>query len=72
MYKILLTLFFIICSLGCSGCRLLESAVSNVGGWDISACIGGLDICWELFLDNSDKFEDGFVDAIDTLVPAGE
>ena len=52
-----------------SGCDLLESATSNVGGWDVSACVSGFSTCWELFWDNSEKFEDGFIAAIDGLGP---
>jgi hypothetical protein len=51
-----------------SGCTLLESLTTNVGGWDVSACVTGFDTCWELFTDNSEKFEDGFVAALDSLV----
>jgi len=51
----------------CSGCNLLEGAASDVQGWDISACVDGLGVCWELFFDNADKFEDGFVAAMDSL-----
>jgi len=50
-----------------SGCKLLESLTSDVGGWDVSACVDGFGTCWELFWDNSDKFEDGFVDALGGL-----
>ena len=39
-----------------SGCGLVESSVTNIQGWDLSACIGGgFDVCWELFSDNSDQ-----------------
>ena len=62
---------FIICLSLCSGCRLLEGAVSDVKGWDISACIDGFDTCWELFRDNSDKFEDGFMEAMGGLTEGG-
>jgi len=65
MKKILL----IICLLIFSGCGLLERMTSNINGWDISACVDGFDVCWEFFWDNSDKFEDGFVEAMGTLVP---
>ena len=50
-----------------SGCPLLENATSNVGGWDVSACVSGFDTCWELFTDNADKFEGGFADALDSI-----
>ncbi len=64
MSKILCTIVLAVCLFGCSGCKLLEKAVSDVGGWDVSACVGDMDVCWELFRDNSDKFEDGFTDAM--------
>lgn len=51
----------------CNGCRLLEGVASDVGGWDISACVSDLDTCWELFTDNTDKFEGGFVEAMGEL-----
>jgi hypothetical protein len=67
IYKILCTLLLIICFLGCNGCDLAEGLVSDVDGWDVSACVSGFDVCWELFTDNADKFEDGFVEAMDEL-----
>lgn len=51
----------------CSGCDLLEDAVSDINDWDVSACVDGFGTCWELFWDNSDKFEDGFVDAMEGI-----
>ena len=50
-----------------SGCRLLENAAGDVAGWDVSACVDGFGTCWELFTDNADKFEGGFVEAIGSL-----
>lgn len=50
-------------------CSPLESITSDVAGWDVSACVSGFDVCWDLFWDNSDKFEEGFTDAMDTLFP---
>lgn len=67
MRKIYCTICLIICLFWASGCRLLESAVSDIQGWDVSACVSGLDTCWELFFDNADKFEDGFVEAMENL-----
>lgn len=64
---ILFVVFLTACLFGCSGCNLLEGDVNDIGGWDISACVSGFDTCWELFWDNSDKFEDGFVDAMGTI-----
>jgi len=60
-------LVFLTCLALCGGCRLLESSVSDVQGWDISACVSGMDTCWDLFWDNSDKFEGGFADAMGGL-----
>jgi replicative superfamily II helicase len=34
-YKILCVFFISICLFGCSGCKLLENAVSDVDGWDV-------------------------------------
>ncbi len=50
-----------------SGCKLLEGAASDVRGWDISSCVDDFGTCWELFTDNADKFEGGFVEAMGTL-----
>lgn len=69
MNKIISTFLMILLLIGCSGCKLLESATSNISGWDISACVSGFDTCLELFTDNVDKFEDGFIEAIDILAP---
>lgn len=63
MSKILFVLFLT------TGLFLNSGCLNNVAGWDVSACVTGFDTCWELFLDNSDKFEDGFVAAIDGLGP---
>lgn len=67
MRKILVSFLMIIGLLGCNGCKLLEKSLEDVYTWDISACVSGFDVCWELFFDNADKFEDGFVDAMNTL-----
>ncbi len=53
-------------SLGGCG-RLLERSLEDVSSWDVSACVGGFSTCWELFRDNADKFEGGFVEAIGSL-----
>ena len=50
-----------------SGCNLLESMTSDVSGWDVSACVTGFGTCWELFFDNADKFEGGFVEAMNSM-----
>jgi len=31
-----------------------EYALSDLGGWDMSACWNGFDTCYELFSDNQD------------------
>lgn len=64
--------FITLCLFMCSGCNLVKDAASNVVGWDVSACVEGFDVCWELFWDNSDKFEDGFVGAMDTIGSTGD
>lgn len=72
MSKVACTLILAVLLFLTSGClheRLIEGAVSDVSGWDISACVSGFSTCWELFWDNSDKFEDGFINAIDGLGP---
>ena len=38
-----------------AGCDLLEGAVSDVDGWDLSACVNGFGTCWELMWDNQDR-----------------
>lgn len=48
--------------LGIGGC--LENAVSDIGGWDVSACVDGFSTCFELFRDNADKFAGGFSEAL--------
>lgn len=58
MGKICSTLILTICLLMCSGCKLMESLTSDIGGWDLSACVSGFDTCWNLYWDNSDQFED--------------
>jgi hypothetical protein len=67
MSKICRTLILTICLFGCSGCKLLESLTSDVGGWNLSACVSGLDTCWDLYWDNSSQFEDGFIDTVERL-----
>ena len=69
MTRILCTLFLTLALFSTSGCALLEKATTNVGGWDVSACVKGHEVCWELFWDNSDKFEGDFIAAISGLGP---
>lgn len=67
MSRILCAIFISICLFSCSGCELLENAVSDVDGWNVSACVDGFSVCWDLFFDNADKFEGGFVEAMGGL-----
>jgi len=60
-------MFLCIALLLVSGCGALEYAASDVNDWDVSACVDGFDVCWDLFWDNSEKFEDGFTEALDAL-----
>lgn len=66
MRRILYTFLLIICLLN-NSCRLLESAVSDINGWDISACVSGFDTCWEFYWDNVNKFSPGFEEAMEEL-----
>lgn len=66
--KILCILLLTSCMSGFLGCgSLLENVVSDVGGWDVSACVDGFGTCFELFRDNADKFEGGFAEALNGL-----
>ncbi len=72
MGKIACTLVLTMALFLTSGClheELVEGVVSDVSGWNVSACVSGFSTCWDLFWDNSEKFEDGFVAAIDGLGP---
>lgn len=70
MRKSFVVVFLTIILFG-GGCSLLENAVSDISGWDVSACVSGFSTCWELFTDNADKFEGGFVTAMDGLFVGG-
>lgn len=52
----------IICFLSniCMGCKLVENSLTDISGWDLSACSDHLSVCTELFTDNSDKILGGF------------
>jgi len=67
MRRTICTLILVVCLFACGGCRILESLTDDVGGWDLSACVGGFSVCWELFTDNAGMFEDSFVDAMEGL-----
>lgn len=38
-----------------SGCGVIENSLVDINGWDLSACVDGHEVCWELFWDNSDR-----------------
>lgn len=66
--KISVILFITVAYVSLGGCvPILDNAVSDVGGWDISACLDGFSTCFELFTDNTDKFAAGFEDALSGL-----
>lgn len=52
-----------------SGCALLKPFTKDIGGWDLSACVGRdeFKVCKELFLDNKDYIFGG-QDAVDSVV----
>lgn len=54
----LLTITILLSSL--CGCNLIENQLTDISGWDLSACYDGFNTCWELFTDNSDKIYGGF------------
>ena len=66
-----------ICSLvllcGLVGCGVVENSIENsltdIDGWDLSACVDGFGTCWELFNDNSDRILGGEVTIINNLSP---
>jgi len=60
--KMKIKLFIGILLLSCllSGCDLIENQLTDISGWDLSACYDGFGTCWELFTDNSDKIYGGF------------
>lgn len=67
MCRISCIVILAVCLFWCGGCNILEYATSDVAGWDVSACISGFDTCFELWRDNTDKFDDAFSDAMENL-----
>jgi hypothetical protein len=41
------------------GCGVDDALLSDVEGWDLSACSGNLDVCLEFFEDNQDRITGG-------------
>lgn len=66
-HKKIWVLILTISMVSLSGCDILEFAVSDIGGWDVSACVDGFSTCFELFRDNAEKFDDGFPEALGGL-----
>lgn len=58
MKKMLFMIFTFIVFL-ISGCGILENSLTDISGWDLSACVDGFDTCYELFDDNSDLIFSG-------------
>lgn len=52
-----------------TGCDLLESGLSNIDGWDLSACVDGFATCQELFFDNRDRIDGGLPTVETVLAP---
>lgn len=67
MYKKLCVLLLVSMATICGGCKLLDFVASDIGGWDLSACVGDFDTCYELYSDNADKFEGEFVRGLGVL-----
>lgn len=59
--KTLVSIFVLLLGLSLTGCSLIERSVSNIRGWDLSACVGKdeFKVCRELFLDNQEKILGG-------------
>ena len=52
------------------GCGIIEQQFTDIGGWDLSACVedsGGRSTCLELFWDNLDKFSNTAGEIEETL-----
>lgn len=44
-----------------------ERQLSDVEGWDVSACVAGVETCWQLYTDNESKFDNGFVEGLESI-----
>jgi len=62
MSKILLCVFLCLIS----GCAIIEYPLTDIEGWDLSACVEYPEACYELFTDNQEKILDG--KTIDELI----
>jgi len=54
-------IIILLCLFILPGCDLL----TNIYGWDLSACSGNMDVCGELFFDNNDKLLHGWEGALE-------
>ncbi|KKM95015.1 hypothetical protein LCGC14_1192460 [marine sediment metagenome] len=50
------------------GCSAAEFLLSDISGWDFSACVDGFSTCRELLEDNQDKIFGG-QETIDEVLP---
>lgn len=53
-----LVIFALLLLILCNGCDLFSIPLTNINGWDLSACAEGFglsDVCIDLFTDNADK-----------------
>jgi len=68
-----MTLFILIAVFFLTGCSLIKGAVTDINGWDLSACVGRdeFKVCKELFLDNKDKILGG-ESALEGMTVKGE
>lgn len=66
MIKFLLIAF---CCMFLFGCDLIESSLTDIGNWNLSACYDGFGTCWSLFWDNSHQIVGGSNILDDILSP---
>jgi len=55
MRKSLCIIILTVGAMFCNGCKLLETMVSDVGGWNFAACVDGFSTCWQFYWDNADN-----------------
>jgi hypothetical protein len=56
--------YFIIAAICCltaliGGCDIMNYALSDVSGWNLSACTEEYSVCWNLFWDNRSHIQGG-------------
>ena len=67
--KKILSIIFCVGVLFIAGCGVVENSLTDISGWDLSACVDGFDTCWDLFWDNSDRILGGEPAIIENLTP---